>query len=209
MKYKRNQFGFTPPPTFTNACSWFLRLFSLNCISGKAILRKKLVGGFTLVETIIYIAAFAVLSTAALQATIVIMKSFYTLRLNQSVNVSATVALERMSREIRNAYDVDTAQSTLGGSPGRLTLNTKDDLGANTTIEFYVDAANQLNMKIGGVDNGPLVTKTVTLTNLIFQPITTTNSKAIKIDMTLRDSRAAAAQSSKLYDTIILRGSVH
>ncbi len=165
--------------------------------------------GFTLVETVIYVAAFAVLSVAALQATIVVMKSFYTLRLNQSINGSATVALERMSREIRNAYDVDGAASTFGVSPGRLTLKTKDDAGANTTVEFYVDAASQLGIKVGGTDNGLLVTKTVTVTNLIFRSISTTNSKAIKIEMTLHDSRAAASQEVKFYDTIVLRGSVH
>lgn len=173
--------------------------------------RHKKQSGFTLIETIIYVAAFALLSTAALQATIVVMKSFYTLRLSQSVNVSATVALERMSREIRNAYDIDTANSTLApaASPGRLTINTKDDTGANITIEFYVDSASQLNMKVDGVENGPLVTKTVTVTNLVFRQITTTYSKAIKIEMTLHDSRGATTQSSKYYDTIVLRGSVH
>lgn len=165
--------------------------------------------GFTLVEMIIYIAFFAMLSILAIEGTIVVMKSFYTLRLNQSVNESATVAMERMSREIRNAYDVDTAQSTLGTNPGRLTLKTKDSFGANTTIEFYVDGANQLNLKVGGIDNGSLLTKTVTLTNLVFRSITTPNSKAIKIEATLRDSRSTSAQTSKFYDTIVLRGSVH
>lgn len=165
--------------------------------------------GFTLVEMIIYIGFFAMLSILAVDGTIVAMKSFYALRLTQSVNESATVALERMSREIRNAYDIDTTNSTFATSTGRLTLKTKDDLGANTTVEFYVDTSNQLNMKVGGVDNGPLVTKTVTITNLIFQSIATANSKAIKIDMTLKDSRSASAQTSKFYDTIVLRGSVH
>lgn len=165
--------------------------------------------GFTLIEMIIYIAFFAILSVVAVNGTIVVMKSFYELRLTQSVNSSATVALERMSREIRNAYDIDLTQSTFGTSPGRLTLKTKDSLGANTTMEFYVDGSNQLNLREGGVDKGQLVTKTVSLTNLVFRSITTTNSKAIKIEMTLKDSRAASAQTVKLYDTIVLRGSVH
>ena len=166
--------------------------------------------GFTLVEMIIYVAFFAMLSIIAVNGTIVAMKSFYSLRLNQSINESATVALERMSREIRNAYDIDLTQSTLAPtSPGRLTLKTKDASGTDTTVEFYVDGASQLNLKVGGVDNGPLVTKNVTLTNLVFWTITTTNSKAIKIEMTLHDSRAASAKSSKFYDTIVLRGSVH
>lgn len=165
--------------------------------------------GFTLIEMIIYVAFFALLSVLAVQGTLMVMKAFYTLRLNQSVNESATVALERMSREIRNAYDVDTTQSTLDANPGRLTLKTKDAAGVNTTVEFYMDGANQLNLKVGGVDNGPLVTKTVTLTNLVFRLVTTTNSKALKVEVTFRDSRSTSAQSSKFYDTIVLRGSVH
>lgn len=165
--------------------------------------------GFTLVEMIIYIAFFALLSTLAVEATLVVMKSFYTLRLTQSVNQSATVALERLSRDTRNAYDFDAGQSTFGTSPGRLTLKTKDAAGANTTIEFYVDAANQLRLNEGGVDKGALVTKSVTVTNLVFRSINTTNSKAIKIEATLRDSRATTIQTVKFYDTIVLRGSVH
>lgn len=176
--------------------------------SSKFKIQNSTLKGFTLIETIIYISAFALLSLAAMQATIVIMKSFYTLRLNQSVNVSATVALERMSREIRNAYDVDILNSTFSANPGRLTLMTKDALGANTTVEFYV-SGNKLNMRVGGVDNGSLLTKTVTVTSLIFRPITTVNSKAVKVEMTLHDSRAGATQNTNFYDTIVLRGSVH
>ena len=170
--------------------------------------------GFTLVEMIIYIAFFAMLSVLAINATIMVMKSFYTLRINQSISQSATTALERMSREIRNAYNIDTANSTLGTSPGRLTLMTKDDLGALTTVEFYNTAGNQVNMKVGGVDQGSLMTKTVTATNLVFHSMnngtaTTTNSKAVKIEMTLTDNRSGISKTVKYYDTLVLRGSMH
>ncbi|MBI3634511.1 MAG: hypothetical protein HY228_02740 [Candidatus Yonathbacteria bacterium] len=169
----------------------------------------RLVSGFTLVEMVIYIAFFAMLSALAVQATIIVMNSFYRLRLTQNVDQSATVALERLSREIRNAYDVDAAQSTFETNPGRLMLNTKDAGGANTTTEFYMSTGNQLGIKEGGVDKGVLVTKNVTLTNLVFRSISTTNSKAIKIEVSFRDSRSSAVQTVKFYDTIVLRGSVH
>lgn len=165
--------------------------------------------GFTLVEMIIYIAFFSMISTFAIDATLLVMKSFHTLRLTQSVNQSATVALERLSREIRNAYDIDLAQSTLSTNPGRLTLLTKDAVGANTTIEFYMTAGGQLGLKEGGVDKGLLVTKSVRLANIIFRPITTLNSKAIKIEATIQDSRSTLTKTVSFYDTIVLRGSVH
>lgn len=163
--------------------------------------------GFTLVEMIIYIAFFAILSLLATQATIVVMKSFYTLRLTQNINQSASTALERMSREVRNAYDIDETQSTLGSNPGHLTLKTKDSAGNNITMEFYV-VNNQIGIKEGGVDKGTLMTKNATITNLIFRKIDTLNSQAVKIEMTFRDARGALQQEVKFYDTIILRGTI-
>lgn len=164
--------------------------------------------GFTLVEMIIYIAFFAVLSVLAIEAIMVVMKSFYTLRLTQNINQSATTALERMSREIRNAYDIDTAGSTFNTNPGLLTLRTKDSGGANTTIEFYV-SNGQVGIKEGGVDKGSLMARSTTVTNLVFRQITTTNSKAIKIEMSLHDAHGLLTRDTVFYDTIVLRGSTH
>lgn len=164
--------------------------------------------GFTLVEMIIYIAFFAVLSILAVEAIMVVMKSFYTLRLTQNINQSATTALERMSREIRNAYDIDTAGSTFNVSPGLLALRTKDAGGANTTVEFYV-SGGQVGMREGGVDKGSLMAKSTTVTNLVFRQITTTNSKAIKIEMSLHDAHGLLTRDAVFYDTIVLRGSAH
>ncbi len=164
--------------------------------------------GFTLVEMIIYVAFFAILSVLATEALMVVMKSFYTLRLTQNINQSATTALERMSREVRNAYDIDTVGSTFNTNPGYLTLRTKDASGANTTIEFFV-SGNQIKMKEGGVDKGFLVSKSTTVTNLVFRQITTANSKAIKIEMSLYDTHGVLSRDAVFYDTIVLRGSTH
>ncbi len=164
--------------------------------------------GFTLVEMVIYIAFVAILSVLAIEATMVVMKSFYTLRLTHNINQSATVALERMSREIRNAYEIDATESTLGANPGRLTLKTKDSGGSNTTVEFYT-SNSQIRIKVGGVDKGSLMTKNTTVTNLVFRSITTINSKAIKIELTLHDAYGASQKDSNFYNTIMLRGSAH
>lgn len=163
--------------------------------------------GFSLVEMIIYVAFFAVLSLVAMQAMLTVMRSFYTIRLTQAINQSATVALERMSREIRNAYDVDSVASTFDTSPGRLMLRTEDAFGVNTTIEFFV-SGNQIRVREGGVDKGTLLAKNVTVTNLVFHDITTLNSRAIKIEMTLHNARAGDTRDLVLYDTIVLRGAI-
>ncbi len=164
--------------------------------------------GFTLVEMIIYIAFFAVLSVLAISSTLIVMKSFYSIRLTQNINQSATVGLERMSREIRNAYGIDTVQSTFGANAGRLTLRTKDAGGADMIIEFYV-TGNQLFIKEGGVDKGSLMTRNAVLTNLVFRQIANPNSRAVKIEMTIRDTRGALQKDVNFYNTIILRGSLN
>lgn len=164
--------------------------------------------GFTLVEMIVYTAFVAVLGLVAIQATLTMMTSFYMVRLSRNINESAVASLERMSREIRNAYNVNTTLSVFGTSPGTLYLNTKDISGLTTTVEFYV-LDGVLRVKEGGVDKGPLFAKGVTVSSLIFRNITTTNSKAIKIEMALADTRGVLAQSFTVYDTIQLRGSAH
>lgn len=164
--------------------------------------------GFTLVEMIIYVSFFALLSVLAMQAIMIVMKSFYTLRITQSVNQSATVSVERMSREIRNAYDIDATQSIFGVHPGRLTLKTKNEVGANATIEFYVDGTNQIHLKEDGIEKGSLLTKNTTVTNFVVRYLSNTNSKAIKIEVSFTDSRYSIAQTIKFYDTIVLRGSM-
>lgn len=161
--------------------------------------------GFTLVEMIIYASLLAVLSVLAINSLLVATKAFSYLRVSRNVNVSAQTTLERLSRETHNAYDVDLLQSTLGTNPGRLTLKTKDAAGANTTIEFYVDANNRLSVREGGVDAGTLSAKNTTVNNFVVTMITTTNSLGIKVNLGLTGSRGAVTESKNFYDTIILR----
>lgn len=169
----------------------------------KRNLRNK---GFTLIETIVYAVFVAILTVVTIQALTIAMNSFYKLRLVQNVDQSATVGLERMSREIRNAYSIDTTQSTFDTNPGRLTLLTKDQLGMTTTIEFYVSGSD-LRFKQGGVDMGSLLTKNAVVSNLIFKQIANPNSRAVKIEMTLGDTRGTLQNSENFYNTVILRGS--
>lgn len=177
--------GLTPPPTFHNG---------------------KLVGGFTLIETIVYVSFLAILVAVTIQSLFVVMNSFYKLRLTQNVNQSATVGLERMSREIRNAYAIDATNSVFGTNPGRLTLKKKDSSGADTTIEFYV-SSSELRFKEGGIDKGSLMTKNARLTNLVFTQMANPVSSGIRIEMTILDTRSALQQSAKFYNTVVLRGS--
>lgn len=163
--------------------------------------------GLTLIETIVYITIFAVISLAAINSLIMVMNSFNKGRLWSKIGSSAESALERMTREIRLSYDID-ASSNLGSHPGHLVLNTYV-LGTETptTVEFYLDSG-----KIMIIDRGAsavaLTSDDLTITNLIFRQINASSiSKAVKIEMTIQGSSGNYQKTERFYNTAILRGS--
>lgn len=154
--------------------------------------------GFSLIEMVIYIAIAAGILTASVNSASSLMKSFNGARIASKINNSAEAAMERMTREIRTAYGINSS-SVLGSSPGRLKLDTYDAFGATTTIDFYLSNGVLMVAEGEGAGN-PLTLDGISVSNLVFRQITNaTASKAVKIETTI--------QEKKFYDTAVLRGS--
>jgi len=120
---------------------------------------------------------------------------------------SAQTSLERMSRDIRNASSIIAASSTLGVSPGVLAIKTKNENGTSTEVLYYLDSSKMLHVKENGVDIGKLTASTTPVSNLVFTQSTTTNSVAIKIDISMQTLKNSATTTEKFWATYILRGS--
>lgn len=178
--------GFTPTPIF----------IGVNPQSGR---------GFTLIEMVVYAAVLGVLTVVAINSMLVMTQAYASLRASRDLNASATAVLERMTREIRTATGID-ATSVLGTNPSDLVLNTKDAGGAATTVEFYVQNG-LINVKEGGVAKGSLMTSSTQAGNFIVRTISGTNSKAVKIDLTMTATRGTKSKTRNFYNTIVLRGS--
>jgi len=162
--------------------------------------------GLSLVETLIYVSIISVILVVIINALYSLSKSYRTIRSTVAIESSAVTSLDRIVREIHNALSVDDAQSTLNTSPGVLTLNTKDDDGVNLTVQFFV--TNQVvHIRENGVDIGPLSDSYARVTNLVFRSITTSQSRAIKIEMTIESGQDTSYKSKKFYSTAVLRGS--
>ncbi len=162
--------------------------------------------GFSLVETIIYIGLLILIIVAVVNMLIGMSKAYGFMRLSTQIQTSAIDSLDRVVREIRNAKSVDTAGSTLGTSPGVLTLNSTDDTGSAVTYQFLV-SGGVLRIKQNGVDQGPLTLPNVTVSNLVFQRMATGVSQAVKIEMTLVAGSGSMTRTAKFYGTAILRDS--
>ncbi len=161
--------------------------------------------GFTLVEMVVYAAILGIIAVLSINSMLAMTRAFTDLRVSRDLNSSATALFERLTRDIRGAYDIDAAQSTFGVHPGRLMLNTRDSGGANTTIEYYV-TGNRVNIREGGVDQGSIMTTDTTVSSFIVRQLTSTNTKAVKVEATISATRANITKTRNFNTTVVLRG---
>ncbi|MSU55098.1 MAG: hypothetical protein EXS46_00985 [Candidatus Taylorbacteria bacterium] len=162
--------------------------------------------GFSLAEMVIYVGLLAFVMVAMVSMLLGMSRAYDHLKVSRHIQSSAITALDRMVRDIRNAQSVNVLGSTLGTSPGVLTINTTTATGTPQTFQFLVSNGT-LRIKMDGADLGPLTLSDVTVGSLIFQQMSTGISQAIKIDLTLSAGSGAAARTAKFYATAILRDS--
>lgn len=162
--------------------------------------------GMSLVETMVYIFILTLILFAVANALYSITRLYRAIQSSRAIESTAEVALERMTREIRDATNVDVAKSTLGLSPGRLVLNTTDEAGASSTVEFWL-SGQSVEIKEAGVDIGPLSPMKARITSLIFRRIQTAKSQAVKVEMNIESGQDNSYKTKPFYSTIVLRGS--
>ncbi len=155
--------------------------------------------GFTLLEMVFYVALFSVISLILVQAIITMVASFRETQITADINQTNQV-LERVSREVRQAISINTISAT------NLKLNTTDSSGNAATITFTISGTN-LELRQNDVLIGNLNSTNLKVTALTFTQITTTNSSAVKIEMTVTSNRYGSVRTANFYDTLVLRGS--
>lgn len=160
--------------------------------------------GFTLIETIVYLSLLIILSYVTVSAIASVAQSYRKLKLAKCIETAASVSMERMTREIRGATSVDTTNSILATSTGKLVLNTTDANGYATTTTFTL-TNGAVRVKDGTLDIGPLTGASSTVTNLVFRLITTPKTTGVKIEMTLKCSQGAISKQDNFYSTIMMR----
>ncbi|HEY1037484.1 MAG TPA: type II secretion system protein [Candidatus Paceibacterota bacterium] len=163
--------------------------------------------GFTLIESLVYIALLVILFVGIVQAVAMLSSSYRSVRTVRSVESSATQAIDRMAREIRNADEVNAAQTVFDNNPGSLSLLTSDDEGNESTLRFHV-SGGRLMLEENGSSLGPVTAADVVVTSLVFRSFATTTSAAVKIELNLSSaSTSPYVVNEKFYGTAVLRGS--
>lgn len=159
------------------------------------ILKKK--KGYSLLETVVYTALFAMISVAILSTIDLSSRIYRSTRVNTIMNESGDTALERVSRSIREANDI-SLNSSFGSNPGILEL-----IGPGGSITKFDVSGGVLRLTENGSVSGNLTGQSLVVQSLIFRKITTGHGYAIKTELEL-----SHPQSGKVEDfqtTIILR----
>lgn len=156
--------------------------------------------GYAVLELLFYIAFFSVLSSLVINAMITMARSFKETTIQAELVQSGSI-MERMSREIRQAYDIDATSTSTD-----LKLNTKDSGGANKIMEFKFISPN-IQLWDAGINIGNLNTPNIIITALTFTQINTIKGKAVKIVLTVKPTNDPSGNTQDFYNTIVLRGS--
>lgn len=141
--------------------------------------------GFTLIETIIYLAIVGSVMTSFLYFSIAIFDYRNKSYVAEEVQANERMVINLISQKIRSAKDVNVASSTFNISPGALSL-AMDDASKNPTIFGLSQNDGILQITEGTGTAMAVTSKNVKMSSLIFSNLTlASTTKNIKINMTI------------------------
>ena len=154
--------------------------------------------GYTIIELLFYIAFFAVLALAVIDGMITMTRAFKETTIQSELLQGGNI-MERISREIRQAYGISSITAT------DLVLNTKDASGANKTVEFTFSGTN-VQLLENSILIGNLNTPNISVNAMTFTAINTNKGKAVKVFLTTKSNNDKLNRTNNFYNTIVLRG---
>lgn len=154
----------------------------------KTIQGQKLTAGFTLIETLVYIAIFVILSVAITGTFVTLSKSYHALSSRKNLNNSAQTILNRISYEVKRADSIDVTNSTFNSTSSRLVLNYKNTDNTTSKYYFYLDNSSVKIKKDSTVEGGLNLPDVKVNSFYVYTPTgTSSNAVLAKIFLTAGD----------------------
>lgn len=162
--------------------------------------------GFTLIEILTYIGIFSLVFIFVLNIILTTAKAYNKFRILKDLKINAEISLEKMAREIKLSTDIDYSKSVFNASPGKLYLNSVDQLSGVPGIMEIEIIGDSLSLKWNNSPVKFFTSSSTKVTNLIFRNIGSgASSTAIKIELELAVKRGNEQKSDKFYTTAILK----
>lgn len=157
-----------------------------------------------MIEVVIYVAILSVVYFLIVSTLLSFNSSYRNIVALRKVDNSGINAMERMTRDIRWATNVDTGNSTFNNNSGVLTMVATAN-GISTTTKFYLDSG-VVKVDINGSYYGPLTLSSANVSKLSFSKLDSGISSAIKIDMTVSATSSVVIKTKNYHSTILIKG---
>lgn len=161
--------------------------------------------GFTLVEMLVYLAIFLVITTASVTFLISLDDFVDQYRLDTMLYRSGTSVMEQVLLAARQADQVDVLNTfTASSTAGRVEFEN-----TATTTAFEIDyIAGNLNLTINGVDLGNLVHEDVTVTGFTVYRYDVAQGEMVRVKLELEATVGSAIKTATFYGGSVIRGSI-
>lgn len=156
--------------------------------------------GFTLIETMVYLAVTVLVAGALVTSFLSLDTVLLRNKTERELAHSASVSLERIVREIRTAESINLTASAFGTTTGALSL-----VASPTTTRFYLSNGD-LWVSTNGTPIGPLTSDAVETRAFSVHRYVGNNTEMVRIGLTLSASSKAASSTRTFYTSAILRG---
>lgn len=169
-------------------------------------------GGFTIVETLVYVAIFGILIGSIFNMLLYVYGTNKKITDYTNVTLNAQSAMERISYEVTNAKNIYVPTSNfenynyVSGKSGQLSLSTNIYATANdelTFMDFYVENGT-LFLKMDGYDPMPLTSASVTVSTFGVYYYQNGSRESVKIDLAVQ-SKSNSESSINLLSTVTIR----
>lgn len=154
--------------------------------------------GYAILEFVFYISILVILVLVVINAIIVMTRSLKETTINTQLE-NGGIIMERISRSIKQASSITSV------SASDLVLVTLDQNGTSENVEFVLSGSN-INFLQNSVLTGNLNPVNLSVSNLSFTKITTTEGTAIKISFIVSSTNDPSNRTVDFYNTIVLRG---
>ena len=152
----------------------------------RSLTRGRRMAGFTLVETVLYIAIFSGMVTALVSFALSITESRNKTYVVQEVQANMRVAHDIVSQRIRSASAVNASSSVFGTDPGVLSLAMASSSLNPTIITLSADDG-VLQIKEGNSVTTTITSSDVQVHNLVFHYMTDASlRKNLRMFLTVR-----------------------
>lgn len=167
--------------------------------------------GFTLIELVIYTAAFVIIAILLTLFVFDLIKVQAKIRISKEVSENSQRATEIMLWEIRHAHSIYTPTSVFDNSPGQLTLETSQNTPEGeeaTYISFYLGNDDRLYLKREEQETEALTPENIKINALIFNYLTAAGTDSIRIELSASYRSASLKLAYQATTTLISSASL-